>query len=162
MMKRKVNYKESEWPQFNKAVKELVKQQREEIIRALSDRGQYSLIQQFSHYLVSPSKWAKMRPEQCHEVVAQFVKATMKNKRSLPGNTSASTSTAAIAEQPSEKKLCISAEESGITKLTLTTLQHMWQKAEELMNSDNVITPAPGSDKMAKMVISYSSSASGW
>ena len=48
MMKRKVNYKESEWPQFNEAVKEL--------IRALSDRGQFRLIEQFSHYSVSPSK----------------------------------------------------------------------------------------------------------
>ena len=67
-------------------------------------------------------------------------------------------STSTIAEQPSEKQLCISAEESGITKLTLTTLQRMWEKAEELMNSDNAITPAPGKDKMAKMVISYSSS----
>ena len=155
MMKRKVNYKESEWPQFNEAVKELVKQQREEITRALSGRGQYRLIQEFSHFSVSPSKWVKMRPEQRREVVAQFDKATMKSKRSLSGSKCASTSI--IAELPSENKLCVSAEESGITKLTLTTLQHMWQKAEDLMNSDNAITPAPGNDKMAKMVLSYSS-----
>ena len=64
-----------------------------------------------------------MRPEQCREVVAQFDEATMKSKRSSPGSKHASIST--IAEQPSEKQLCISAEESGITKLTLTTLQQM-------------------------------------
>ena len=158
MMKRKVNYKESEWPQFNEEVKELVKQQREEIIRALSGRGQYRLIQQFSHYSVSPSKWIKMRPEQRREVVTQFDKATMKSKRTLPpGSVRASASTLIVTEQPSEKKLSVSAEESGITKLTLTTLQHMWQKAEELINSDNAVTPAPGSDKTAKMVLSYSS-----
>ena len=161
MMKRKVNYKESEWPQFNEEVKQLVKQQREEIIRALSGRGQYRLIQQFSYYSVLPSKWAKMRPEQRREVIAQFDKALMKSKRSYPGSTSTSVSTSTpstLAEEPSEKQLCVSAEESGITKLTLTTLQHMWQKAEELMNSDNAITPAPGKDRTAKMVVSYSSS----
>ena len=64
MMKRKVSLKESEWPHFIDQVKELVKQQREEVIRTLSGRGQYRLSQQFSHFSVSAAKWAKMRPEQ--------------------------------------------------------------------------------------------------
>ena len=122
MMKRKVNYKESEW---HEEVKELVKQQREEIICALSGRGQYRLIEQFLHCSVPPLKWAKIRPEQRRKVVTQFDKATMKSKRSPPGSTSTPTSTSIIIEQPSENHLCISAEESGITKLTRTTLQHM-------------------------------------
>ena len=33
----------------------------------------------------------------------------------------------------------------------------MWRKAEELLNSDNAITSAPGKYKLAKMIISYSS-----
>ena len=60
----------------------------------------------------------KMRPEQRREVIAQFDKATMKSKRSSSGSTGLSTST--IAEEPSEKQLCVSAEESGITKLIAT------------------------------------------
>ena len=114
------------------------------------------MIEHFSHYSVLPSKWAKMRPEQRREVIAQFDKATMKSTRLSPSSTSVSTAT--LAEEPSENQLSVSAEESGITKLTLTTLQHMWQKAEELMTLDNAITPAPGKDKTAKMVMSYSSS----
>ena len=115
------------------------------------------MIEQFSHYSVSPSNWAKMRPEQRREVVTQFDKATMKSKRSPPGSIPTPTSTSIVTKQPSENHLCVSAKESGITKLTLTTLQHMWHKAEELLNSDNAITSAPGKDKLAKMVISYSS-----
>ena len=80
-----------EWPQFNEEVKQL---------RAISDRGQYRLLQQFSHYSVSASKWAKMRPEQRREVIAQFDKATMKNKQLSAGSSSA-TST-----QPSQQ-LCV-------------------------------------------------------
>ena len=34
----------------------------------------------------------------------------------------------------------------------------MWEKAEELLSTQNAITPAPGSDSTARMVISYSSS----
>ena len=94
-----------------------------------------------------------MRPEQRRDIIVQFDKATMKSRRS---STSASMST--VVEEPPLKQLCVSVEESGVTKLTITTLQHMWQKAEELLNSDNAITPAPGKDKLAKMVISYSSS----
>ena len=48
MIKRKVDYKQSEWPKFNEEMKQLVGQQREEIIRALSGRGQYRLLPQFS------------------------------------------------------------------------------------------------------------------
>ena len=33
----------------------------------------------------------------------------------------------------------------------------MWQKAEELLNTENAITNAPGSDSKARMVFSQSS-----
>lgn len=40
---------------------------------------------------------------------------------------------------------------------SLSTLQLMWDKAEELINGENTITAAPGNDGASKMVISYSS-----
>ena len=83
LMKRKVNYKESEWPQFNAQMKEVVKQQHEEVVRALSGRGQFKLLPEYSHYSVSATKWAKMKPEQRREVVAKFSKASVKNTGSL-------------------------------------------------------------------------------
>jgi len=59
-------------------VNQLVGQQEDEIIRALSGRGQYRL-PKFSHLAVSPSQWAKMRPDQRREVVERFDYATMKS-----------------------------------------------------------------------------------
>ena len=53
--------------------------------------------------------------------------------------------------------LSVSAEDSGITKLTPVTLQHMWAKAERLLSASNAITPAPGDDTTARMVLSSSS-----
>lgn len=156
VLKRKVNYKESEWPQFCQYMKELANEQREEVIRALSGRGQYRLVSEFAHYSVSATVWSKMRPAQRHEVVAKFDKASLRQQPAVV-NRQASSSTA-LDEGPSTSKIMpCSAEESGITKITLSTLQQMWDKAEDLLNEENAITPAPGSDKTSKMVLSYSS-----
>ena len=136
MLKRKVNYKESEWPQFCSEVQQLVKQQQEEVIRALSGRGQYRLLSQYSHYSVSASVWGKMRPEQRCELVNKFGKAA-----------SAGMEQAGVVAGPSSssKQLSVSASSSGIDKISLSTLEHMWTKAEDLINGDNLITTAPGS-----------------
>lgn len=142
-MKCKVD---AEWPHFNTQVREVVKQQQEEIVRALSGRGQFRLLPQFSHFSVSATSWTKMKPEQRREVISKFNKATLKSKIStiIIGGMSSS-----------RKRIAVSPESSGITKLTITTLQCMWEKAEVLMNSDNMITRATGDDASAKMVLSY-------
>lgn len=155
-LKRKVNYKESEWPQFCLEMQQLVKEQRDEVVRALSNRGQYRLLSQYSHYSVTASVWSKMRPAQRCEVVSKFGKATVK-KQSMPATTDEHMQPGPSGLSHTVKKLGVSARESGITKISLTTLEHMWNKAEELLNGDNLITPAPGDDKTAKMVKSYSS-----
>ena len=42
-IKRKVDFKESDWPKCNENMKDFVESQREEAIRALSGRGMYRL-----------------------------------------------------------------------------------------------------------------------
>ena len=63
-IKRKVDHKESDWPQFNEHIKSLVNSQHEEVIRALSQRGKYSLKPEYVHYSVATQEWMKMRPDQ--------------------------------------------------------------------------------------------------
>lgn len=60
-------------------------------------------------------------------------------------------------QQQQQRELSVSAEECGIDTLPHVTLQMMWQKAEKLLNSENAITNAPGSDSKARMVSSQSS-----
>ena len=76
-LKRKVNHKESDWPQFNEHMKAHVESQREEIVRALSGRGQYRLNPEFAHYGVSTQEWIKMRTDQRQQVLEIFQKATL-------------------------------------------------------------------------------------
>ena len=168
MMKRKVDYKESEWPTFNEEVKQLAKQQREEVIRSLSGRGQYRLLPQYSHFAVPTATWAKMRPAQRSEVVNRFDKATLKNKISpllsetrSDGQGPSTLSDSAVNEvltETRQKQLSVSVERCGISKMTLTTVQFMWEKAEELISTKNAITCAPGDNRKSKMVLSYSTS----
>ena len=40
-----------EWPWFNEAVKELISAQRDEVIQALSGRGKYRLVKEYSSFL---------------------------------------------------------------------------------------------------------------
>ena len=52
--------------------------------------------------------------------------------------------------------LSVSAEDSGILSVPLVTLTGMWNKAFDLLSTENVFTLAPGSDTKARMVVSRS------
>ena len=77
-IKRKVDHKESDWPQFNEHIKNLIKSQHEEVIRALSQRGKYVLKPEYAHYGVTAQEWMKMRPDQQQQIVDDFQKAILK------------------------------------------------------------------------------------
>ena len=63
-IKRKVNFKESDWPEFIAHMKQYVESQKEEVIRALSGCGQFRLCPDVGHYEVPTQSWAKMTAEQ--------------------------------------------------------------------------------------------------
>ena len=183
VIKQHVQYKASRWPEFNEKLRKLINSKHEEIVRSLSGRGLYRLTVQYSHLAIEPELWLKMRPDQRTKAVKRFEssslhtsKATSRRKLLFSKDTSDSSSSAVaraqerqqqrtlLQDQEQEKQppqqqqvLSVSAEESGINFLPLITLQMMWQKAEKLLNSENAITNAPGSDTKARMVLSQSS-----
>ena len=65
-----MHFKELEWPEFNKKMKQYVESQREEVIRALSGRGQFWLCTDVAHYGVPTPSWVKMSAKQRREVVS--------------------------------------------------------------------------------------------
>ena len=58
-------------------LKAYVQSQREEIVWALSGRGQYRLNPEFAHHGVSTQEWTKMRTDQQQQVLEKFEKATL-------------------------------------------------------------------------------------
>ena len=154
-IKRKVGFKKSDWPEFISHMKEYVESQREEVIRSLSGRGQYRLCPDFAHYGVPTQSWIKMTAEQRREVVSAFEKAKLP-RRAAPQtgeNPYSSTASDTLASE-AKTSLSIAAEDSGIISIPLVTLSAMWNKATELFSTQNAITPAPGNDSKAKMVLS--------
>ena len=162
-IKQRMDYKQHEWPQFNRLIREFVMAQRDEVIRSLSGRGQYRLVLEFSHLSTSLNNWSKMTPAQRKKIVSDFDSAVI----SKSGTTSlaltavttslAPTTVSSAASSSSSKSLSVSAEDSGILTIPFITLQGMWEKAERLLSTKTEITPAPGSDPKARMVLSLTS-----
>ena len=154
VLKRKVDYKESEWPVFNKHIEQLVESQRDEVIRALSGRGQYRPLPQFQYLGVPIQNWMKMRPDQRRKIISNFQEATLPSSKA--STTQGQQKETKSIPNPSSR-LSVSAEDSGIDIIPLVTLSATWVKADQLLSAENAITAAPGKDKKARMVLSYTS-----
>ena len=167
-IKRRLNYKESEWPEFNEAMKQFVLAQRDEVIRALSGHGQFQLDREYAHLIVSPQQWIKMKPEQRKELIKQFdsmkVKCPSQEMVTPPvslQNQMPQTSLSQLRNEEANQAvnhMSISADNSNILSLPKVTLEAMWDKANEYIKSKVDVVAAPGSDHKAKMVTSRSGS----
>lgn len=161
VLKRKVDYSATQWPLFNDCMKEIVVEQRDEIVRALSGRGKYQFCKPYEHLQVLPQEWAKMTPDQRKRLIKKFDDAAVRVQTSHRASVSTSGS---LSSQPStsdaasnEKYLSVVCEDSGIENIPFVTLHSIWVKAEEYLNSSSDIVAAPGGNKKAKMVSSKSS-----
>ena len=168
VVKRKVNFKETEWPKFNQQLKQIVNEMHEEGIRALSGRGCYRLCKLYKHLQVDPSRWVQMTADQRRALVKRFDLAPLQvskigeqqGEASFSGEgdqsfTGGAQAGPAISTAP---KLSVTAENSGIQTLTFETVRCIWVKAEEYLKSKSDVVPAPGSSK-SMMVASRSSKA---
>ena len=156
VIKRKVDYKATEWPQFNESLKEIVEGQRDDAIRALSGRGRYRLCQDYQYLKIGPQEWAVMTPQQRQKVVNQFDSASLQSSRSA---VQAARGSSVSTSEGSIKELCITPESTGIVSIPLATLRMIWAKATEYLCSKADVVPAPGSCLKARMVASRSASA---
>ena len=95
-----------------------------------------------------------MRTDQQQQVLEKFEKAT------LPVHAQASSEPKQVAAvglaQAQDRHMSIRAEDSGITTIPHVTLDALWVKAEQILQSGNAITPAPGENKKARMLLSQS------
>ena len=92
MIKQHVQFKASQWPEFNKSLKELVDAKRAEIIRALSGRGQYRLKAKYSYIGIDQTEWQKKRPDQRKAIIKRLDECTLIVNEWLQCNNTPSTS----------------------------------------------------------------------
>ena len=155
VIKRKVEYKATEWPEFNNQLKQIVDGQRDEAIRSLSGRGQYRLCEQYQYLQVHPQAWIKMTPAQRCAVVKQFDDTSLRRSMS----TSYEDTTSNESNAMSKSNMSVTSEHCSITSLPQATLNSIWAKALEYVTSSTDVVPAPGGDSKAKMVSSRSNNS---
>ena len=153
VLKKKVDYKQHEWPKFNEHLKQMVEGQRDEVIRCLSGRGQYRLCEQYNYLSTPVLEWSRMRPDQRKKIIADFDSSSLRTESMDDGDIRVPSN----CGSKNAASMSIQAEDSGIETLPLVTLHGMWEKATKLLAMDNCITAAPGDDKRARMVSSFSS-----
>ena len=176
-IKKHVHYKASEWPEFNTSLKRLIDAKREEVIRALSGRGQYRLQSQYSHLGVDELKWQRMRPDQRKKLISKFDEAalssvTIRSERSMKSSVKASGSVpsreksrsessnqesdASTSHRASPSQLSIAADDSGLN-VHKEVLDGMWEKAGKLISMERGLQQAASTDNSAWSVQSFSS-----
>ena len=98
-----------------------------------------------------------MTAEQRCKVVSAFEKAKLPRRTITRTEENVESSiTSNMLSPETEASLSVCAEDSGIVSIPLVTLTAMWNKASELLSTENVITPAPGNDTKVRMVLSRS------
>ena len=95
-----------------------------------------------AHYVVPTQSWAKLKRR---EVVSAFDKPKL-SRRAVPQSATNTNSC------KSEVEVYLLLQK--IRSIPLVTLTAMWSKASELLSAQNAITPAPGDDLKARIVIS--------
>ena len=153
MLKHKVNYKQNELPEFLEKYKELVHEQEQEVNKALLGRGKYELRNQYQSWHIPESKWFSMTTSQREQHIHKFSVASVMDISQCEGDAHS-----ICIGQDQSLSSSLSVDFSALTDCTrvpLNCLQGIWNKAAELLKTDNAIVAAPGSDNGAKFVLSY-------
>ena len=163
----------STWGLFNAKMKELAKQQQQEVEKAIIGFGQYRIGPSLVFLSVEEDKWFRTSQEQWQRHVKKF------NNTSVYQTSSSDESCAATAvHDPPDKSVdCVNLDRSSVQDITIgrfgtttldlsvklddavdkfklpyTTVEGVWKKAAALVAETNAIVPAPGFDANDKMV----------
>ena len=158
MLKHKVDYKRSELPEFICKVREVIQEQQREVERAVIGRGKYQLREQYKYLEIPEHKWFLMSSEQRKKHLARLQCVPVVDSRDCASALS-SFSAPLFPPKSGTSPFSVSVESaSEKVNVPINCLQGIWEKAKKLIDNSNAITPAPGQDPEARMVLSYSGS----
>lgn len=153
VLKTKVDYKRSDLPVFVKKMHQLSMDQRQEIERAIINRGKYTLKSQYKHLEVAESKWFRMSRAQRDAHLRKFAQAQV----AAVSDDAQSSVTAMKESFPAEGTLSVDVNDAASgSPVSLTLFQGIWSKALKLITSEGNIAAAPGYSLLARTVKSSS------
>ena len=142
VLKRKVNYKKSELPDFIDRIKEVIDEQQEEVECTIIGRGKYKLRPQYSTLEVKEAKWFAMTVQQRQKHILAFNRAEVVSMVDHLHNSSISS---VKSKTTCGMSLSVSCEDFvKDVNIPLKCLEGIWEKATQLLNTDGAIVPAPG------------------
>ena len=155
ILKRRVDFKRSEWPRFNKVMKDLAEEQQAEFEKAVSGKGEYELADEFKYLDVSHLNWILMSPEQQKGKIEKAAKA----KYSLSIGIAEGSEKIGMADgsEKQRRSLGINFTDVKVGDVSKKRLSDMWDKAEELLSTPNFVLPCAGATLSARQVASLSS-----
>ena len=129
VLKQHVAYKASALPKFVDNMKDLFRQQRQEIERAMIGQGEYRLQTSYESYCIHTTKWFTLTQDQRSKRVDKFMKADILSHSSCSSSLESSS------------EAC-----SPLQELSLPShfASSMWNKAQRLCNSDDGMVQCPG------------------
>ena len=147
LIKRRVNFKRSEWPQFNKILRSITEEQQAEFEKSIFGEGEYELVDEFKYLEVPHLRWIQMNPDQRKAKIKQAYNAKI-----------VSLDRRSNEYQPAPKKqvMDVNITDARIGHVSRERLQDMWEKAEELLSTDGLVLPAAGATTSARQVASLS------
>lgn len=166
LLKRKLDYKRHELPEFLDKLKECIEDQEKEVERAVVSRGKYVFRDDFKHLQLSEQQWSKMsatqRANHLHRVQVITLETSEKVVTSVSKQKASSSKAQEGLQSGSDVAVpqpgCLSVDLDSFSDEVLTplaVLKSIWKKAKDLLAKSNSICPAPGG-KLDCMVESYS------
>ena len=161
MIKRKTDYKTTEWPNFCRLARELVDEQEGEIEKAIIGVGEYKFSDGYEHLEIPVSKWSSMSQLQRRKHLQRIRTISMNEavkvcdtQKRKPSNKSPLPSS---NTSPKEFSLCGKLFDASACHLSSDILTNMFAKAEKLVRAPEgtSICLSPGSST-SRLVVSKS------
>ena len=160
MVKNQAHYKRSEMFEFVEKLKQLISEQDREAERALIGRGKYELRPQYVSLHVLEVKWFAMSVQQREQHLKKFLNTSILDvipSSDVAQGSSQTSESPAESNNPCASSLSVNVSEvATCIRIPLSSLECIWKKAEELLNTKGAIVSAPGVGDDATFVLSYS------
>ena len=153
VIKNQVSYKSHQLIQFMEHLKAVVDEQDREVQRAVIGRGKYRFKEQYSSLQIPESQWFKMTEKQRSDHMKRVA-----NTKVIVSSIAVDPSiTSPVADLEASKHIPVDVNTvAASVSVPLECLKGIWQKAEELLNSQHGMSPTPGQPEEARMVLSCS------
>ena len=156
MIKQKSAYKSSEWPEFCRLAKEIIKDQQSELKKAVIGVGEYRFCEEFKHLEIPLGKWSSMTKMQRNSYLQKITSLSLQQAK-VPPSSKIRAQSCAPTNPSKIFKICGQTFNAEKCLLAADVLQCMFNKAQKLVQGTNSICPSPGTVN-AKLVESKSGS----